>query len=704
MKTLKSKAALSLMLACVLSLALAFATLRFDSPTVSAEQVTVTKADYVNKVKGGWYGEFWGNFTGLPTEFNYIASPNPATSVDWVTGSAFSTDDDTSNEYVFLHMMEVYGANDITYADMPEEWLYHLQSHIWVGNLEAYSLMTGGILPPYTGMRGYNKSYEAIDAQIECEIFGLVTPAMLENCYQRTKWWMAAVGDGAVLDNSAFYAMLCSNAFVCDDIYVSMEQVRSYFDDTSEAAKVYDAVKESYNKYPRDWRSARRELYLKYYNGDTLDCKVNFAMTLMSLFYGHNDYKGTVEIAVLAGFDNDCNAATAGVIIGTQIGYDDLPADLKNASGDVYLNTNRPGLASNKIDKLVERVQLQAEVIITAAGGSVTDDGYVVKDGAFTPKTEMNRYSKKIPVTADCWSFSGMQKFYNPGFGGKVGYCTTKKGDYATVTFDGDAVALVAATSVGGGSFNITVDGKDYGNYTLEAEEVFVNGKYFTVAYGQKIRKLRNLGEGSHVMKITALEDGKWHSIDCIEVVATEEEYFADPDVNLARIGISTPICSVPVPLGEGSGSGSIAVICDGVYYHNGDHSSRQYDSFLGRNNGAFIAKDYEDYVGYTFEKSINIGKLVFNEGGHWGSDGGWFANGNIRVEVLRNGVWQTAESSVSPAYPTSNNLSAFGAAGETYVFTLNETEVDGVRLIGDGGGNAKIISCGELEIYGLEA
>lgn len=703
MKGLKSKTVIALAVALIVSFVpLAFP--KTESKSANAEGKTLTEADFENKVKGGWYGELWGNFAGLPTEFNYVASPNPAESVPWVTGSTFSTDDDTSMEYTFLHMMEVYGANDVTYADMPEEWLYHFQSYIWVGNYSAYTLMAGGKVPPYTGMRGYNNNYEAIDAQIECEIFGFVTPGMLENCYGRTKWWMAAVGDGAVLENSAFYAMLCANAFFKDDIYDNMEEVRSYFSDDSAAAQIYDFVKLTYNRYPHDWRTARRDLYSKYYNGDTLNCRINFAMTLLSLFYGYNDYETTVQIAVLAGFDNDCNAATAGAILGIQTGYNDLPDFLKAASGDKYLNTNRPGLASNTIDQLTQRVKTQAEEIILAAGGTKSDGKYVIKDCAFTPNEEPFSYKKPIPVTADNWSFSGMKKFYNTSFTANNGYCTTKKGDYATVTFEGDFVSLVAATSVNGGSFNITVDGVDYGNYSLEAEEVFVNGRYFPVSYKQKIRKIRGLGNGSHTMKITALSDGKWHGIDSIEVACTKEEYFSDVTLNLARVGISTPICSVPTPLGTGSGSGNISVICDGVYYNDGDHSSRQYDSFLGKNNGAYIAKDFEDYVGFTFDTTVNVGKLVFNEGGHWGSDGGWFANGDIRVEVLRNGSWQTANSSVTPAYPVGNAQSVFGRGGETYVFTLNELDVEGVRLIGAGGGVAKIVSCGELEVYGLEA
>ena len=89
----------------------------------------ISKETLKDKMKGGWLGELWGNFTGLPTEFKFTVTPNPAEKVDWILGDTYVTDDDTSMEYTFLHMMEVYGANTITYNDMPKEWLYHFQDY-----------------------------------------------------------------------------------------------------------------------------------------------------------------------------------------------------------------------------------------------------------------------------------------------------------------------------------------------------------------------------------------------------------------------------------------------------------------------------------------------------------------------------------------------------------------------------------------------
>lgn len=660
---------------------------------------TISRATLEEKIQGGWLGALWGNFTGLPTEFQFVAAPGPDSALNWAVSNCYVTDDDTSFEYVFLHMMEVYGADTISYEDMPAEWIYHFQDYLWVGNLAALDLMKRGYVPPETGMKGINRDAEAIDAQIECEIFGMVTPGMLKNCYDRTKWWMAAVGDGTVLDNSAFYAMLCADAFFCDDIHESLQTVRSYFPNTCETAKIYDAVKEQYVADPTDWKKARQAMYARYYDGNTLDNKINFAMTLLALFFGENDYKKTVGIGVLAGFDNDCNAATAGTIIGLQKGINGLPREFLDKSGDYYLNTNRPGLPSGTVAEIASRIADQAESVILGAGGVKSGDGYTVYDSDFTPAAYLKTYTKRADESA--WKYSGMKKFYNPDYSSGYGYGSMDKGSYAEITFSGDEITLYSATSPNGGKFAISVDGREMGTVDLRAEETLTVGRLITMSYSQILKRIRGLGDGEHKLRLTALEQGKWHSIDRAEVICSEDEYYAAEGLNYARTHAATAIASVVTPLGSGAGGGGLGCINDGSYYAQGMHSSMQYDSYLGRDgSGVDYPKTGEDYIGYTFDRELTVGRVVFNEGGHWGNNGGWFADGQIGIEVLVNGKWQQVQADITPTYPFGDSEAVHGEGGKTYTFTFGEIAATGVRLIGTPGGVQKLISCGELEVY----
>ena len=144
-------------------------------------------------------------------------------------------------------------------------------------------------------------------------------------------------------------------------------------------------------------------------------------------------------------------------------------------------------------------------------------------------------------------------------------------------------------------------------------------------------------------------------------------------------------ICNLTAP--TGSGSKDLSIIFDGVI------DTKTYDTYDGK-----IHADVE-FVGYVFREARTVSKVIFTEGYHY-TDGGWFKNGDINVEVLIGGVWQKVAATVSPAYPNGNQQSVFGASYETYTFTLNESVLcDGVRISGTAGGNGDFISFNELAI-----
>lgn len=105
-----------------------------------------------------------------------------------------------------------------------------------------------------------------------------------------------------------------------------------------------------------------------------------------------------------------------------------------------------------------------------------------------------------------------------------------------------------------------------------------------------------------------------------------------------------------------------------------------------------------EEYIGYTYDSTHTFSKVIFTEGKHFG-DGGWFANGNIYIQVRQNGIWDTVPVSVSPLYPIGNSQATFGDPFETYTFSLNDIQGDGIRLFGNSGGGASFISIVELEV-----
>jgi hypothetical protein len=159
-----------------------------------------------------------------------------------------------------------------------------------------------------------------------------------------------------------------------------------------------------------DWRATRGKLY-DYYQGTYsygrqyvwLESTINAGATVLCLLYGQGDFKDTVQIGVLAGWDSDCNPATAGGLIGIIEGYSGLPADLTDpcTCGNVYKNVYRPYLPDpdlykpqyEDITSIASRLVNIAEQNILENGGYITGSGaaktYHIPDGGeIVPEAE----------------------------------------------------------------------------------------------------------------------------------------------------------------------------------------------------------------------------------------------------------------------------------------------------------------------------
>jgi hypothetical protein len=266
--------------------------------------------------------------------------------------------------------------------------------------------MGEGRLPPDTGKQGINNYYDSIDAQIEIEIFGQIAPGMLQNALDRSDFWARVTNDKDAVDAAKFYAHLAADAFVSGDLVAMIERARSKFPSNSRTYLIAGNILSWYAAYPDDWRECRRRIYDNYHEGFYMS-KVNLACTLMALLYGQGDFTETVRVACLAGYDADCNAATAASIVGTINGFTGLPVEMtsripnptdkrdysnttrdldpaentNDLSGATLLRWDRvahnPGDAAPYND-ICARIQGLAEQNIVARGGRAVNGEYAI--------------------------------------------------------------------------------------------------------------------------------------------------------------------------------------------------------------------------------------------------------------------------------------------------------------------------------------
>ncbi len=366
-----------------------------NSPAKGEKAILADELD--DKMRGMWLGQLIGNYAGRATEGSYSGSvPNPNAAVPWVIKQEWDGDDDTDMEYVALHVLDTHGL-DYHLEEIAGQWRTHIDgSGIYIANKQAWYLMEDGYLPPETGSRTYNQHWYSIDSQIGTEVLGAISPGLTQSAIDLAGEFASVTNTGFAVHAAQFYCAMYATAFFEPNVVDLVVEGMKVIPRTSRTYQVIADVLTWYldDVYDGrlDWRATRQKLfdhyqgpssYGRYYNW--VESTINTGATVLAILYGQGDFKDTVQIGVLAGWDCDCNSATAGGLIGIVNGFSNLPSDLTdpNICGDVYKNVHRPYLPNHElylpqydtITNIAARLTALAEQNILSHGGYITGIG-----------------------------------------------------------------------------------------------------------------------------------------------------------------------------------------------------------------------------------------------------------------------------------------------------------------------------------------
>jgi hypothetical protein len=386
----------------------------FSCRPARAENV-IAADELSDKLRGMWLGQLIGNAAGRETEGVYRSSePNPDAAVPWVIKQVWDADDDTDIEYLYLHTLDTHGL-DCTAEEIAEQWQQHVTtSGIYIANRQAWYLMQDGYLPPETGSRRYNEHWYAIDSQITTEVLGAISPGLVQPAIDLAGKFGRVTNAGFPVHAAQFYTAMYAAAFFEPNVVDLVTEGLKAIPTTSRTHQVVSDVLGWYRQDAADgtldWRATRYKLYDNYQGANSygryykwVESTVNTGATVLAVLYGQGDFKETVQIGVLAGWDCDCNPATAGGLIGIIDGFSGLAPDLTdpNICGDVYKNVYRPYLPDpnlyvpqyDTITNVVARLTHLSEQSILGSGGYITGSGptksYHIPDGdPVTPEPE----------------------------------------------------------------------------------------------------------------------------------------------------------------------------------------------------------------------------------------------------------------------------------------------------------------------------
>ena len=387
--------------------------------TENVEYIVVSRSDYQDKLHGFWLGQSIANWTGLVTEMDKVGTPETIpfyTDEDWgskdlpavwgegvphsdtidfffvETGQSWGADDDTDIEYMYQYLHEKHQTSLLSAEQIQAGWLKHTYSEedaplfkkfpnskavqenfLWEANQQARILMQQGMLPPATSEPENNAKYMMIDAQLTTEIFGLLAPVRADVALKISQLPIRVSAKYDAQWISQFYITMHSLASKVDKSLTMQQQTlwlaeqgRLILPEQSTPAKMYDFIQNSYQQNPdkNDWENSRDEVYQRYQVNhadgyvykDPFEAGINFAASLVSLFYGEGDIVRTIQIGSLAGWDSDNPTATWGGLLGFMIGKDGVEQAFEqdNLSQSYWIHRTRRNFPDHTPNQLGE--------------------------------------------------------------------------------------------------------------------------------------------------------------------------------------------------------------------------------------------------------------------------------------------------------------------------------------------------------------
>jgi ADP-ribosylglycohydrolase len=312
-------------------------------------------AELANRILGGWLGRIAGCNLGKPVENgdfwtpdriraylemadayplrDYIPAPDPMpegfrfhrswpdTTRGRVRGSA--RDDDIDYSILAVWLLEHYGSG-LTPDHVAKAWLAFLP-YLQVFTAER-AVMVNLLhnLPIASVGETRNPYREWIGALIRADVFGWVL-AGRPGIAARLVYSDASLSHRCNGIYAAMWAAaLVSLACVAAKPQEAVEQSLGFVPARSRLGEALNSVHELY-RTGCTWEAAVETIRARFGEYSWVHSINNACLITAGLLWGDGDFSATVGLTVQGGWDTDSNGATAGSVIGTVLGADQLP-------------------------------------------------------------------------------------------------------------------------------------------------------------------------------------------------------------------------------------------------------------------------------------------------------------------------------------------------------------------------------------------
>ncbi len=231
------------------------------------------------------------------------------------------SDDDLAYTLIGLLILEEYGP-DFSSEDVGEAWKKYLTIACTAEEVALKNLREG-IGVDRCGVKD-NPFRDWIGADIRSDPWGYAAPGWLEKAaeFAHRDSWISHRSAG--IHGAMLYSAAIAAAFVVDD---PLEAIQLGLTEIPRGCRVAKTVKQTLGWCHKDrcWDRTMDRIEKQYARMNMAHTLNNLAITVAGLFHGEKNFEKTITLTVMGGVDTDCNAATAGSLLGAILGAKRLP-------------------------------------------------------------------------------------------------------------------------------------------------------------------------------------------------------------------------------------------------------------------------------------------------------------------------------------------------------------------------------------------
>lgn len=374
--------------------------------------VTLEKEVLMDKIKGGWAGQTIGCTYGGPTEFRYKGQMiEDSIRIEWPDGQikhfyehGAGLYDDIYMDLTFVEVFDRIGLD--APVDSMAMAFATADYTLWHANQAARFNILRGIMPPESGHWLNNPHADDIDYQIEADFVGLMCPGMPNAASEISDKIGHIMNYGDGWYGGVYVGAMYALAFVSTDVEYIVNEALKTIPEWSRFHQCISDIIAWHKTWPDDWKKTWQACEEKWSHEIgcpdgvmrpyDIDASINSAYIVIGLLYGAGDFSRTLEISTRCGQDSDCNPASAGGILGTMLGYSNIPGYwMKNLYEVEDMDFAYTTSSLNKTYRMSFDHALQ---MIARNGGSVSENSVTIKTQQPVPVRFEQSFEGLVPT------------------------------------------------------------------------------------------------------------------------------------------------------------------------------------------------------------------------------------------------------------------------------------------------------------------